>query len=331
MSSTKQYVKHIISFLFGLCILGVMIHYGDVDHFLLLISTMSKKIFVFAIFIYSISWVLRVFRLQYITAHFKANIKLKDLFLLHISSYALNVLLPAKIGDIANVLYLKLYGMKIEESLASIVFTRILDLIAAGVFAMSFIFIGFKVPIINKYASLLIGGCLILFMGLISFKKMSLFSRILNIIENKIALKFTKSFIAIGKGMHVGLINLFSSPLLLGKSVLLSLLIWFFEIFTLYFIALSMNISVPILFMIFGVALANIAKIVPATPGGIGLYEGIIVAVFSAANVGYNNALAIAVLEHLAKNLYILLIGVPATSMIGFDTTKFLKSDLKNL
>ena len=196
---------------------------------------------------------------------------------------------------------------------------------------MSFIFIGFKVPIINKYASLLIGGCLILFMGLISFKKMSLFSRILNIIENKIALKFTKSFIAIGKGMHVGLINLFSSPLLLGKSVLLSLLIWFFEIFTLYFIALSMNISVPILFMIFGVALANIAKIVPATPGGIGLYEGIIVAVFSAANVGYNNALAIAVLEHLAKNLYILLIGVPATSMIGFDTTKFLKSDLKNL
>jgi uncharacterized protein (TIRG00374 family) len=292
---------------------------------------MSKKIFVFAIFIYSISWVLRVFRLQYITAHFKANIKLKDLFLLHISSYALNVLLPAKIGDIANVLYLKLYGMKIEESLSSIVFTRILDLIAAGVFAMSFIFIGFKVPIINKYASLLIGGCLILFMGLISFKKMSLFSRILNIIENKIALKFTKSFIAIGKGMHVGLINLFSSPLLLGKSVLLSLLIWFFDIFTLYFIALSMNISVPILFMIFGVALANIAKIVPATPGGIGLYEGIIVAVFSAANVGYNNALAIAVLEHLAKNLYILLIGVPATSMIGFDTTKFLKSDLKNL
>lgn len=331
MSSTKQYVKHIISFLFGLSILGAMIHYGNIDHFFLLISTMSKRIFVFAIFIYSISWVLRVFRLQYITAHFRANIKLKDLFLLHISSYALNVLLPAKIGDIANVLYLKLYGMKIEESLASIVFTRILDLIAAGVFAMSFIFIGFKVPIINKYASLLIGSCLVLFIGIISFKKISMFSGILNIIENKITLKFTKSFIAIGKGMHVGLINLFSSPLLLGKSVLLSLLIWFFEIFTLYFIALSMNIPVPILFMIFGVALANIAKIVPATPGGIGLYEGIIVAVFSAANVGYNDALAIAVLDHLVKNLYILLIGVPATSTIGFDTAKFLKRDLNNL
>ncbi|MGB3907220.1 MAG: lysylphosphatidylglycerol synthase transmembrane domain-containing protein [Methanomethylovorans sp.] len=331
MSSTKQYVKHIISFLFGLCILGTMIHYGNIDHFLLLISTMSKKIFALAIFIYSISWVLRVFRLQYVTAHFKANIKLKDLFLLHISSYALNVLLPAKIGDIANVLYLKLYGMKIEESLSSIVFTRILDLIAAGVFAMSFIFIGFKVPTINKYASMLIGGCLIFFMGLIFFKKISLFSRILNIIENSTTLKFTKSFIVIGKGMHVGLIDLFSSFLLLSKSVLLSLLIWFFEIFTLYFIALSMNISVPILFMIFGVALANIAKIVPATPGGIGLYEGIIVAVFSAADVGYNDALVIAVLDHLVKNLYIILIGVPATSMIGFDTVRFIKTDLNNL
>ncbi|MCC7576077.1 MAG: flippase-like domain-containing protein [Methanomethylovorans sp.] len=331
MPSTKQYVKHIISFILGMCILGAMIHYGNVDHFLLLISTVSKKIFLLAIFIYSFSWILRIFRLQYVTAHFKANIKLKDLFLLHISSYALNVLLPAKIGDVANVLYLKMYGMKIEDSLASIVFIRILDLIAAGMFALSFVFIGFKVPIINKYASLLIWGCLILFIGVVSFKKMSLLSRIFNIIENKIALKFTRSFITIGKGMHVDLINFFSSPLLLSRSVLLSLFIWFFEIFTLYFIALSMNISVPISFMIFGVALANIAKIVPATPGGIGLYEGIIVAVFSAANVGYNDALAIAVLDHLVKNLYILLIGMPATSMIGFDTAKFLKSDLKDL
>lgn len=331
MSSTKQYIKHIISFVFGLFILAAMIYYGDINNFVFLISNMSRKIFVIAVFVYSASWILRVFRLKYVTAHFAAEIKLKELFLLHISSYALNVLLPAKIGDIANVLYLKLYGMKIEESLASIVFTRILDLIAAGVFAMSFIFIGFKVPIINKYASVLIGGCLILFIGMISFKKMSMLSRILNIIEKTITLKFTKSFIAIGKGMHVGLISLFATRKLLGKSVLLSLLIWLLEIFTLYFIALSMNISVPIFFMIFGVALANIAKIIPATPGGIGLYEGIIVAVFSAANVAYNDALAIAVLDHLVKNLYILLIGMPATSMIGFDTVKFLKSDLKNL
>jgi len=83
--------------------------------------------------------------------------------------------------------------------------------------------------------------------------------------------------------------------------------------------------------MIFGVALANIAKIIPATPGGIGLYEGVIVIVFSAANVGYNDALAVAVLDHLVKNLYLIVIGIPATSMIGFDTAKSIKLDLKSL
>jgi len=331
MSSTKQYVKHITSFVFGLCIIGALIHYGGTDNFILLISNMSKKIFITSICIYSISWIFRIIRLKDVTSHFKADIKLKDLFLLHISGYALNVLLPAKIGDVANVLYLKLYGMKIEDSLASVVFTRILDLLAAGIFTMSFIFIGLKEPIINKYVSLLVGSCFIIVIGIVSFRKISIFSRIFNIIENKITFKLTKGFISIGKSTHVSLSNLFATRILLGKCILLSLLIWFFEILTLYFIALSMNIYVPIFYMIFGVALANIAKIIPATPGGIGLYEGVIVIVFSAANVGYNDALAVAVLDHLVKNLYLIVIGIPATSMIGFDTVKSIKYELKSL
>ena len=330
MPSTKQYFKHVISFTIGICILVVMIHYGDIDDFVDKISNMSKSLLLVSIIIYTISWIFRVWRLKSVTAHFKANINLKDLFKLNISGYAINVTLPAKIGDIVRVFYLKSYGMKIEESLASIIFIRILDLISAGLLAMSFIFIGFKVPIINKYASLLLGSCLLILIGLIIFKKITSFSYILDVIENKIALKFTKGLIKIGKNMHVGLSSLFSTRRILNKCILLSLSIWFLEILTCYFVALSLDIYVPIFFLIFGVAIANIAKIIPATPGGIGFYEGIIVVVFSAANVGYNDALAIAILDHFIKNVFILILGVPITSMIGFDTAKSILDDLFN-
>ena len=331
MPSTKQYFKHVISFTFGICILVAMIYYGDTDDFVDKISNMSKSLLLVSIFIYTISWIFRILRLKSVTAHFKAKIHLKDLFKLNISGYALNVILPAKIGDIVRVFYLKSYGMKIEESLSSIIFIRILDLISAGLLAMSFIFIGFKIPIINKYASLLLGFCLLIFLGLIIFKKVISVSHILSVIENKITSKFTKGLIIVGKGVHVGLSGLFSTREILIKCVLFSLVIWFFEILTCYFVALSMNIDVPIFFMIFGVAIANIAKIIPATPGGIGFYEGIIVVVFSAANVGYNDALAIAILDHFIKNLFIVILGVPITSMIGFDTAKSIKNNFKTL
>lgn len=305
-----------------------MIHYGNVDHFVEKISNMSKSLLVVSVFMYTVSWVFRIIRLKSVTSHFESNINFKELFKLNVSGYALNVILPAKIGDVVRVLYLKLYGMKIEDSLASIIFIRILDLVAAGLLAMSFIFIGFKIPIINKYASLLIGACLLIFLGLTTFKKVTSFSHILDVIENKIALKFTKGLIKVGKGMHVGLSGLFSTRRILIKCILFSLAIWFFEILTCYFVALSMNIDVPIFFMIFGVAIANIAKIIPATPGGIGFYEGIIVIVFSAANVGYNDALTIAILDHFIKNIFIIILGIPITSMIGFDTAKSISDDL---
>lgn len=330
MPFTKQYFKHIISFTFGICILAAMIHYGDIDDFVDKISNMSKSLLLVSIFIYTISWIFRVLRLKSVTAHFKANINFKDLFKLNISGYALNVILPAKIGDIVRVFYLKSHSMKIEDSLASIIFIRILDLMATGLLAMSFIFIGFKIPIINKYASLLLGFCLLIFLGLIIFKKVISFSHILDVIENKITFKFTKGLIKIGKGVHVGLSGLFVTHRILIKCILISLFIWFFEILTCYFVALSLNIYVPIYFMIFGVALANIAKILPATPGGIGFYEGTIVIIFSAANVGYNDALSIAILDHFIKNLFIVILGVPITSMIGFDTAKTILDDLFN-
>jgi len=54
------------------------------------------------------------------------NIGIFDLFKLYISGYALNVMLPAKLGDVATVGYLKMKGVHIGRSAAIILQTRIL-------------------------------------------------------------------------------------------------------------------------------------------------------------------------------------------------------------
>jgi uncharacterized protein (TIRG00374 family) len=105
---TKSWTYRIIAFIIGIGILLALIYHAGFERFLDIVLQTSPYWIATAVIIYAASWIFRTWRLERFTTHAGKNIKIFDLFKLYISGYALNIILPAKLGDAATVGYLKL-------------------------------------------------------------------------------------------------------------------------------------------------------------------------------------------------------------------------------
>lgn len=73
----------------------------------------------------------------------------------------------------------------------------------------------------------------------------------------------------------------------------------------------------PFLVVIVPVLLANAAKLLPTTPGGLGVFEGVMWVLLRASGVPDSPALAAAVATHLFMNLFTVVMGVPGAIAVG--------------
>ena len=315
-------LRYLISFLISLIILLFLIFCGDVNRFIKVLSQVSVNSVIIMVIVYALSWIFRTIRLKRTTTSLGSKISFKNLFKLNISGYALNVLLPVKIGDVARMLFLKAEGMEGDKAIASVIYIRLLDIISIIMLATPVLFIMTKESIPN-WTIISVISCILIIVLIFVFLSIGRMQRLFDIIEAKITLKVTKGLLRVGKEVHWNLRNLlFKSSVY--YDMFYSILIWLLEALTCYVVALSLNAQVSPLLIIFGVSMANISKIVPATPGGIGIYEGIIVGIFAIGGIEYNKALVIAIVDHLIKNLFIISIGIPAISTTNLKLTNLL-------
>jgi len=315
-------LRYLFSFLISLIILLFLIFCGDVNRFIKVLSQVSVNSVIIMVIVYALSWIFRTIRLERTVASLGSKMPFKNLFKLNISGYALNVLLPVKIGDVARMLFLKAEGMEGDKAIASVIYIRLLDIISIIMLATPVLFIMTKESIPN-WTIISVISCILIIVLIFVFLSIGRMQRLFDIIEAKITLKVTKGLLRVGKEVHWNLRNLlFKSSVY--YDMFYSILIWLLEALTCYVVALSLNAQVSPLLIIFGVSMANISKIVPATPGGIGIYEGIIVGIFAIGGIEYNKALVIAIVDHLIKNLFIISIGIPAISTTNLKLTNLL-------
>jgi len=315
-------LRYLFSFLISLIILLFLIFCGDVNRFIKVLSQVSVNSVIIMVIVYALSWIFRTIRLERTVTSLGSKMPFKNLFKLNISGYALNVLLPVKIGDVARMLFLKAEGMEGDKAIASVIYIRLLDIISIIMLATPVLFIMTKESIPN-WAIISVISCILIIVLIFVFLSIGRMQRLFDIIEAKITLKVTKGLLRVGKEVHWNLRNLlFKSSVYCD--MFYSILIWLLEALTCYVVALSLNAQVSPLLIIFGVSMANISKIVPATPGGIGIYEGIIVGIFAIGGIEYNKALVIAIVDHLIKNLFIISIGIPAISTTNLKLTNLL-------
>ena len=326
---TKDLLRfRIASALLALAILFFLAHSVGLEDFYRAIIHASPAGLFSAVMVYSLSWVLRTVRLDCLVKNAGADIGAWELFKLYISGNALNVLLPAKLGDAAVVFYLRMQGIGLGMSTAIAVQSRILDVLALLVlsFPSAIMLFHEKTP---EWISLMLVGSLIIAALPLGVVLLSTTGILLHLINKNFRFlnknKYIILFMEKAKDAYFEYIKLASLKRLFAISLLLSLIIWLLEILTCYATSLAVGAQVPLLAVVLGVSLANMGKVAPATPGSIGIYESILAAVLALFGVTMEIAIPLAILDHAIKNSFTLALGVPATTSQGLDLCELAK------
>lgn len=310
-----------ITLMVGFVIIAVLIYYIGLNEFLLRLEQANIFWIIGAIAVYGSSWIFRTERLSRLTSHAGQKISFFELFKLHISGYALNVILPAKLGDVATVAYLRMRDISIGRAAAIVVQSRILDVIALVLISLPIMaMLVFNSSPEWMYTSIIASTIIALVpIGIVVVdREKCIKSKIdsgCTLTNNNTLKKIISKIAEAYEGYH----EIVSDKKMLGMTLLLSICIWLIDGLTCYAVSISIGASTVLFICIFSVMIANIGKSLPATPGSIGIYETILASVLIFMGVSPGYALAIAVIDHLIKNLFTLVIGLPATLNINVN------------
>jgi uncharacterized protein (TIRG00374 family) len=314
----------IITFILGLLILVVLIYHAGFDRFLDQILHASPYFIALSVVVYATSWIFRTVRLEVFTKHAGKNLKMFELFKLYIAGYALNVLLPAKLGDVATVGFLKMKGINVGRSAAIIIQTRVLDVLALTLLSLpALAAYSFKdSPYWIKTAILVCFLIVAAPIGVVNLDKKKRVRGFFDKIMDKISHQSLKLAIEKIKEAYDAYHEIVSNKKLLLASILLSLVIWLFDGVTCYTVAVGFGSKISFLVVVLAVSIGNVGKSAPATPGSVGIYESLVAAVLVFFGMSFDIAIAVAILDHAIKNIFTLLLGIPATLNIGVNLSQ---------
>ena len=295
--------------------------------------------------VYCASWPLRGMRFQQILNRLGNRYGLGFLTGSIFISQSANVILPARIGDLSRMYILKKSkDLAFTTSLSSLTVERVFDIIAITLIAvLASSGVATKLELSSWMESLieLSGIAVFLFFAalfVLSFRqnrskksgKEKVSKNLSSEPLNKIR-EFASTFI---HQMSVVAVR----PGAFLAVVASSLIIWGMDIFTCFLVfkafpgaGVDMSSTFTMSLVFLAVALGNIAKTFPITPGAIGTYEVALTGVFVLGGIRPELAFTVAVLDHIIKNSITLLGGGLALSELGFRWREVLSTNTDTL
>jgi uncharacterized protein (TIRG00374 family) len=343
--------KFILTALLAVLILTFVANFLGASDILDNVKHASFETLALASLVYCISWPLRGLRFQQILKRLGNPYGLGFLTGSIFISQSANVILPARIGDLSRMYILKKSkDLSLTTSFSSLTVERVFDIVAITSIAMlasSGAASHFELPPWMDSMIKLSGLAVIVFFSI-------LFAASFREGRMKKESKGLKGSDISRKGNPDGLLGKtknFASTFLHQMSIVAvrpgafltvtasSLLIWGMDILTCYLVLkafpsagidLSSTYMISLIFL--AVAIGNIAKTFPITPGAIGTYEVALTAVFGLGGIKPEIAFTVAVLDHIIKNGITLIGGAVAISGLGlrwrevlFANAEFLK------
>jgi uncharacterized protein (TIRG00374 family) len=116
-------------------------------------------------------------------------------------------------------------------------------------------------------------------------------------------------------------------PMSFARIAASSLLIWTLDVVTaiLVFAAFDVTVSPVTLLAVgfFAVSVGNLAKVLPLSPGGIGLYEGAfsLLTIALVPSIAWSTALGAAIVDHAVKNVVTILGGIASMAWLNVSLT----------
>jgi len=256
---------------------------------------------------------IRLLRWKYILRRHNPMITLRQCFTPYFSSFALNNLLPFRLGDVARAtLFNQQLGVGVHPIVSSLMIERITDLLSLLMLffgCLLFLSVDTNSHPIFLYIFLVSALAVLLVIGLLGFpdkiihllKQSRLYMASKNIPLAEVTLGFMQK-IAESFSMHI-------APRTFSVLLLAALGAWIFEAITFAWVAYSMNIKLAVDEGFFVMSMATLSTLLPSTPGYVGTFDYLCKLSLNLIGVDEIHAVAATILMHIVNLAPITLIG----------------------
>lgn len=289
---------HKYSFLIGLLILLAIVFHADFGKLISIFLKINYLPLLFAGIFSFFTILTKSWRWNYLKKQQGISYSFKDSFLIYLVALAFGYITPGRIGEIIKIYYLKKDGYSYGKSLASVVSDRFLD-IAALIFLTSLSLLLFIALLLNKIILLyiiLVFGALAIF--LLWQKKIiqKIFNKIFSLL---IPEKYQQSW-------QVGCVDFLRELKKYDQktyfySGLITFLSWATYYSQIYFMSLSLNLKIPIIYLLAAITLTTLISMLPISFLGIGTREATFIVLL--ANFGANPESLIILSELILLNI----------------------------
>jgi uncharacterized membrane protein YbhN (UPF0104 family) len=249
------------------------------------------------------AWFVRGGRYQTILSRMQVTIPLFFATACIFISQTVNLVVPARLGDLIRVVLLRHdYDATVSRGLSSIVVERVFDIISVAVLGLCAVVFVLNAPswvLMLLITPLLLGG--------LFFLVLILTGRVQT--ENV----YVGYILTMLREMRNASLTPRSACILGGTS----LFIWLLDTVICSLVAFMFGQEIPFEIVLLAVVAGNLVKAVPLTPGGVGTYEFALAVIFELAGTSPAVSTLIAVIDHLIKNGITLIGGAVSVLYLG--------------
>jgi uncharacterized protein (TIRG00374 family) len=316
--------KVIIAFVLALMILFLIFTLVGTEKVWSAVASASPTLLGFAMLIYLVSWPVRGIRYKHILRRLGHDHGLNFITGTIFMSQSANVILPARIGDISRAYILKKEkNIPLTTGMSSLAVERVFDIIAITVISVLSVLVVTAERSIDDWVIPLIvssAAVIALFLGVIyvlASRGRDGVSPVESIIRKcSRSGDYTDRVAGIARTFVDEIYTVSTGPIDFVVVFFSSLMVWIIDILTCYtvlmafpFIHTVTSFTTLIALIFLAVAVGNLAKMFPITPGAIGTYEGTLTMILKIGGIAGYVGFAVAVIDHIIKNSVTLVFG----------------------
>jgi len=274
----------------GLIIFAVILSRLDLTELLILLSDINPFYLVPALILYIPLLIIKAWRWQLLMRSEGIKYSLKDATFMYGAAMYISALTPGRLGDFTKVIYLKEDNYSFGKSFATVLLDRLFDLVSLlllGYAGMLLFITLFEKTII--ILSFILVGTLILGAFFVCKKDLSI--RILEYISSHfIPEKYRDNAKNWFSDFYTAIRRLNTRQLALPTFITLSG--WVIYFFTMYLLAISIDIDIPILYLVTCVSISAVITLIPISISGIGTRDATLIILFSYLGLSKESAIA---------------------------------------
>lgn len=301
-------VKAGIAFAVTILLFAYLFHDLDFELFFDYLGKGDQRLILGASALYLTSFIIRGLRWKILLRHL-GSFKLSELSKLTIVGYAVNNVLPVRIGEFTRAwLTGKRNNVSRTSVLASIFVERIFDgLTIALILSVTLFFYPFPQSV-KTLATMASGFFALLFLFIMFGTFSDIPEKIIKYLEKKSPEKLSFIFVLADKFLK-GAASLNSGRQVLAVTFL-SVLTWTVELGVYYIISIAFGINIPFVAYLYMLCAANLGMLAAPTPGGLAVFQAAIVYALKSFSMLYEKRMAVAIVLHMAQIIPVTIIGL---------------------